>query len=49
MNTECTLIQTGICNIVYGNFRGEPNQELFRCPRGQEDLLVLKMIQKYRI
>lgn len=39
MNTECTLIQTGICNIVYGNFRGEPNQELFRCPRGQEDLL----------
>ena len=34
-----TLIQTGICNIIYGNFRGEPNQELFRCPRGQEDLL----------
>lgn len=27
------LVQTEDVSIVYRDFRGEPNQELFRCPR----------------
>lgn len=31
------LIQTGKCSIIYGNLRGTPDQELFRCPRELDD------------
>ena len=34
---EKTLIQTQEASIVYGEFKGEKNQELFRCPRKLED------------
>lgn len=37
------LIQTGECSIIYGNFQGKPNQELFRCPRE----LDMEEIPKY--
>lgn len=37
------LIQTGKCSIIYGNFQGKPNQELFRCPRE----LDIEEIPKY--
>ena len=35
------LIQTEKCSIIYGDFRGKKNQELFRCPR-QLDSVDLK-------
>lgn len=31
------LIQTDKFSIIYGEFKGEPNQELFRCPRELDD------------
>ncbi len=33
------LIQTQFCNIIYGEFRGNTNEELFRCPRTDEKCL----------
>lgn len=33
------LIQTQFCNIIYGEFAGKPNEELFRCAREDEDCL----------
>lgn len=41
------LIQTESSSIIYGDFRGEPNQELFRCPR-QNDKDVARYINEYR-
>ena len=35
--TAESIINTETSSIVYGDFRGEPNQELFRCPRELED------------
>ena len=43
-----TLIQTGVCSIVYGDFRGKPNQELFRCPRGLEDKDLHRYVNEHR-
>ena len=43
-----TLIRTGICSIVYGDFRGKPNQELFRCPRGTENKDLHRFVNEYR-
>lgn len=37
MKYEKILIQTGICSIVYGDFNGEKDQELFRCPKKLEN------------
>lgn len=33
------LIQTQFCNIIYGEFKGNPNEELFRCAREDETCL----------
>lgn len=41
------LIQTEKCNIIYGDFNGEPNQELFRCPRELESDLF-RYINEHR-
>ena len=35
---EKVLIQTGVCSIIYGDFKGESNQELFRCPRSLDKI-----------
>lgn len=42
------LIQTGKCSIVYGDFRGEPNQELFRCPRELDNVDLRNYINENR-
>ncbi len=42
------LIQTKECSIVYGSFRGEDNQELFRCPRKLDNTDLRNYINKTR-
>ena len=42
------LIQTGICSIVYGDFNGKPNQELFRCPRELDGTDLVRYINENR-
>ena len=42
------LIQTSICSIIYGRFRGEDNQELFRCPRELDDVDLRRYINETR-
>ena len=37
MKYEKVLIQTEEVSIVFGEFKGEKDQELFRCPRELED------------
>ena len=43
-----TLIQTSKCSIIYGTFRGEENQELFRCPRELDDVDLHRYINENR-
>lgn len=47
MYNKC-LIQTGICSIVYGTFRGKENQELFRCPRELDNIDLRRYINENR-
>lgn len=42
------LIQTEKCSIIYGEFRGEPNQELFRCPRKLDDIDLRAYVNENR-
>ena len=42
------LIRTQECSIVYGRFRGEDNQELFRCPRVLESIDLARYINEER-
>jgi hypothetical protein len=42
------LIQTQQCSIIYGDFRGEPNQELFRCPRSCDDTDLKNYVERER-
>jgi len=42
------LIQTSKCSIIYGNFKGTPNQELFRCSRGLEDTDLRRYVNENR-
>ena len=37
MKYERVLIQTEEASIVFGDFKGQKDQELFRCPRKLED------------
>lgn len=43
-----TLIQTKVCSIIYGEHKGEPNQELFRCPRELDDVDLKNYINSNR-
>lgn len=42
------LVQTSACSIVYGNFKGKENQELFRCPRELDDADLRRYINETR-
>lgn len=42
------LIQTSVCSIIYGEFRGEKNQELFRCPRELDNVDLKRYINQNR-
>lgn len=42
------LIQTSICSIIYGTFKGKPNQELFRCPRELDDVDLRNYVSNNR-
>lgn len=42
------LIQTGVCSIIYGTFRGQENQELFRCPRELDNVDLARYVNKQR-
>ena len=42
------LIQTGVASIIYGDFQGKPNQELFRCPRELDDIDLRRYINEHR-
>ena len=42
------LIQTSVCSIVYGEFQGKENQELFRCPRELDDVDLRRYINETR-
>ena len=42
------LIQTQECSIIFGKFRGEDNQELFRCPRSLDNIDLPYYINQYR-
>lgn len=43
-----TLIQTGKCSIIYGDFRGQKSQELFRCPRSLDHIDLHRYINDNR-
>ena len=42
------LIKTGTSVIIYGKFRGNENEELFRCPRQTEDIDLPHYINEHR-
>lgn len=42
------LIQTQKCSIVYGEFQGKENQELFRCPRELDSVDLKNYINRER-
>lgn len=42
------LIQTEKYSIVYGTFRGQPNQELFRCPRELDNIDLRRYVNENR-
>ena len=42
------LIQTEKCSIIYGDFKGKPNQELFRCPRELDDQDLKRFVEESR-
>ncbi len=43
-----SLVQTEKCSIIYGDFRGKKNQELFRCPRELDDKDLKRYINENR-
>ncbi|MBO5609110.1 MAG: hypothetical protein J5929_01880 [Eubacterium sp.] len=43
------LIQTNESSIIYGTFRGEENQELFRCPRTLDNVDLSEYINENRM
>lgn len=42
------LIQTEICSIIYGTFRGKENQELFRCPKELDSIDLKNYVNNNR-
>ena len=42
------LIQTEKCSIIYGTFRGQENQELFRCPRELDNTDLRRYVNENR-
>lgn len=42
------LIQTEKYSIIYGTFKGEENQELFRCPRELDSIDLPRFVNEYR-
>lgn len=42
------LIQTQKCSIIYGEFKGKENQELFRCPRELDSIDLKNYINRER-
>lgn len=42
------LIQTEEASIIYGKWKGEDNQELFRCPRLCDDTDLPRYVNQYR-
>ncbi len=42
------LIQTKDSSIIYGEFKGEKNEELFRCPRELDELDLARYINENR-
>lgn len=42
------LIQTTESSIIYGDFKGETNQELFRCPRELDAIDLVRYINENR-
>lgn len=42
------LIQTQKCSIIYGEFKGKENQELFRCPRELDSTDLKNYINRER-
>ena len=43
------LIQTSECSIIYGEFRGKKDQELFRCARSLDDKDLVSFVNKERV
>ena len=43
------LIQTSEASIIYGNFKGEANQELFRCPRELDNVDIPRYVNEHRV
>lgn len=43
-----TLIQTNECSIIYGDFHGKENQELFRCPRELDNTDLRRYVNENR-
>ena len=46
---KVNLIQTDSTSIIYGDFKGKPDQELFRCPRGLDDKDLRRFINDNRL
>lgn len=42
------LIQTEKCSVIYGDFQGKPNQELFRCARELDNIDLRKYVNENR-
>ncbi len=41
------LIQTSVCSIIYGTFKGKKDQELFRCPRELDDIDIPRYVDEH--
>lgn len=42
------LVQTEKCSIIYGEFHGQPDQELFRCPRELDNVDLRRYVNENR-
>lgn len=42
------LVQTPESSIIFGDFRGEPNEELFRCPRQLDNVDLPDYVNEHR-
>ncbi len=42
------LVQTPESSVIYGDFRGNPDQELFRCPRALDDTDIPRFVNSTR-
>lgn len=49
MKYEKVLIQTEEVSIVFGEFKGEKDQELFRCPRELEDTDLRRYVNEITV